>query len=103
MEPTTRRNSLNVPSSSPSRELSLVVEAYFVIPSFAPCTSILLHCRITTSIVLPFKKARSRKRNLIINLEPGFGSIILMPAIDIPLKALAAFSANEKKSFSKKL
>lgn len=75
-----------------------MVEAYFVIPSFAPCTSILLHCRITTSIVLPFKKAGSRKRNLI-NLEPGFGSIILMPAIDIPLKALAAFSANEKKKF----
>jgi len=153
-------NSLNVLSSSPSRELSLVVEAYFVIPSFAleeamaphsstlawkipwteeparlqsmgvaksqtwlsdftfafhfhalekemathssvlawripgtgepggppsngvaqsrtrlkwlsssfaPCTSKLLDCRITTSIVLPFKKARrSRKRNLLI-------------------------------------
>ena len=66
--------------------------------SFASCTSKLLDCRITTSIVLPFKKARrSRKRNLIINLEPGFGSVILTAAIDIPLKALAAFSANEKK------
>lgn len=49
------------------------------------------------SIVLPFKK--SWKRNLIINLEPGFGSFILTPAIDIPLKALAAFIANEKNKF----